>query len=434
MDSSYEAVLDFLYQQLPMFQRQGATAFKKDLTNIKALCASLHNPQDKFTSIHIAGTNGKGSTTHILSSVYQSAGFKVGVYTSPHYLDLRERIKIGNQLIPKQYVIDFIKHVKPQIQEIRPSFFELMVAMAFQYFADEKVDIAIIETGLGGRLDSTNIITPAISVITNISYDHQDMLGDTLPEIAGEKAGIIKSKVPVVIGQTQEEIISVFTDKAKSVDAPIIFSDQLWKVKVLDESIDHSIVNLYKEDKLVFENVYYDLKGDIMLKNLVTSLGVLDQWTMHYTPLESQAIIEGLREIKRQSYFLGRMQILKKENPIVLADSAHNEDGLQALFSEVRKLEYKNLHIVYGMVADKPLSKVLKHLPKEATYYAVAAKIPRAKKVEVLAEELESAGFKVKSASSVEKGKIMAIKEANSQDLVLICGSIFVVAEITEIA
>jgi len=434
MDSSYKEVLDFLYQQLPMFQRQGASAFKKDLTNIIALCDSLYNPQEKFTSIHIAGTNGKGSVTHILSSIFQSAGYKVGVYTSPHYLDLRERIKIGNKLIPKQTIVDFIDQVKPQIEIIKPSFFELMVAMAFQYFADQKVDIAIIETGLGGRLDSTNIIRPALSVITNISYDHQDMLGDTLPEIAGEKAGIIKVNVPVIIGQTQAEIASVFTGKAMLLKSPIVFADQLWKAKVIDERIDQSIVNLYKNDELVYQNINYDLKGEIMLKNLVTSIGAIDLWNAHYSPIANEAIMAGLSKIKKQTYFIGRMQVLQSSDPIIIADSAHNEDGLKALFAEVNKIKFENLHIVFGMVSDKPLSKVLKHLPKEAFYYAVAARIPRAKSAEVLKDELKKAGYKVQIAPSVEKGKKMAISEANSQDLVLICGSIFVVAEISEIA
>ena len=433
MDSSYKAVLDFLYQQLPMFQRQGSSAFKKDLTNIQALCDSLQNPQDKFTSIHIAGTNGKGTTTHILSSVFQAAGFKVGVYTSPHYLDLRERIKIGNKLISKQKVVSFIDKVKLQIERIQPSFFELMVAMAFEYFANEKVDIAIIETGLGGRLDSTNIITPALSVITNISYDHQDMLGDTLPEIASEKAGIIKEKVPVIIGQYQEEVASIFIDKAKSLQAPIIFADQESHVQLMEESIDQCIVDFYHGSEPLLQKIIYDLKGDIMLKNLVTALGTILQWNKFHQPISNEVIKKGLGNIRQKSYFLGRMQLVQKANPIILADSAHNEDGLQALFQEVAKLEFNKLHIVFGMVSDKPLSKVLKHLPKDASYYAVAANIPRAKSVDILAKELKNEGFKVQTATSVEKGKKMAISIANSHDLVLICGSIFVVAEISEL-
>lgn len=432
-ESAYEAVLDFLYRQLPMFQRQGPSAFKKDLTNITSLCEHLNNPQEKFTSIHIAGTNGKGTTTHILSSIFQSAGYKVGVYTSPHYLDLRERIKINNQLISKEAVVGFVDRLKDTIEDVKPSFFEMMVAMAFDYFANEKVDIAIIETGLGGRLDSTNVIRPALSVITNISYDHQDLLGDTLPEIAGEKAGIIKQNIPVIIGESQTEVKNVFVQKANALASPYSFADQHWKVEISDESIDQYKLDIYKEGELQYENAVLDLKGSVMLKNVVTALGTMEVWNLNYTSISKEAIIDGLSKIRKQSYFLGRMQVLG-QSPLVLADSAHNAGGLKSLFEEVNKLEFQQLHIVFGMVADKPLSKILEYLPASAIYYAVEAKIPRAKPAEILANELKHAGLIVKSADSVEKGKIQAIAEAKSDDLVLICGSIFVVAEIQEIA
>ena len=431
--NTYKEVLEFLYQQLPMFQRQGATAFKKDLTNIRLLCDAIGNPEQKFRAIHVAGTNGKGTTSHILSSIFQAAGYQVGLYTSPHYLDLRERIKINRTLISEATIIAFVNDHQALIDKIRPSFFELMVAMAFDYFAEQKVDLAIIETGLGGRLDSTNIITPALSVITNISYDHQDMLGETLPEIAIEKAGIIKSNTPVVIGQAQDEVRSVFEEKANKLNAKISFADLHWRYKIKQEHIDHYQVDIFQKDKIVFENIKVDLKGEVFLKNMITALESIYNWNQHYNSISSKDIKEGLSNIRKRTYFLGRMHVIQEE-PLMIADSAHNEDGLKALFAEVDKLDFGKLHIVFGMVSDKPLSKVLHLLPKDASYYAVAANIPRAKPSATLYDELRAAGLVVKEAQSVEKGKKLALSEANSADLVLVCGSIFVVAEIAEIA
>ena len=416
-----------------MFQRQGAAAFKKDLTNIKLLCDAIGNPEKKLKAIHIAGTNGKGTTSHILASIFQAAGYQVGLYTSPHYLDLRERIKINRKLISEKAILDFVNTNRKHIDKIQPSFFELMVAIAFDHFAKEEVDLAVIETGLGGRLDSTNIIEPALSVITNISYDHQDMLGETLPEIAGEKAGIIKIKTPVVIGQTQEEIRHVFEDKAEDVEAEISFADQHFRYEIKEEIIDHYKLNIYQNEKLLFENIKVDLKGEVFLKNMITALGSIHVWNKQEKHISKEHITVGLSNIKKRTYFLGRMHVLQQE-PLMIADSAHNEDGLTALFKEVDKISYKQLHIVFGMVSDKPLSKVLHLLPRDAIYYAVAANIPRAKASATLYEELQAAGLVVKEGQSVEKGKKLALSEANSDDLVLVCGSIFVVAEIAEIA
>ncbi len=431
--NSYEDIIKYLYEQLPMFQRHGAVAFKKDLTNIRRLCTYLGNPQDEFKSIHIAGTNGKGTTAHILSSIYQSAGLKVGVYTSPHYLDIRERIKIGNQLIEKESLIDFVVKLKPVLEDIKPSFFEMMVAMAFDYFSNQEVDLAIIETGLGGRLDSTNIISPVISVITNIGYDHQDMLGDTLVEIASEKAGIIKQGVPLVVGQKQKEVEDVFRLTADSLDTEVFFADDKWSYKIREENIDHYLLDIYEGDQLMFHLLEVDLKGEVLLKNLLTAIQTVQVWNRNQDYIGPHHLMMALSKIKQSTYFLGRMEVLSKE-PLMIADSAHNEDGLKALFAEIDKIEFKKLHIVFGMVSDKPLSKVLYLLPKKAIYYAVAAKIPRAKPSEVLYAELHKAGLDVKDGESVDNGKKMALSRANPDDLLLICGSIFVVAEIKEIA
>ena len=432
-DDTYLAVLDYLYQQLPMFQRQGAVAFKKDLTNTLKLCKVLGNPQNKFTSIHIAGTNGKGTTSHILSAIFQAAGYTVGVYTSPHYLDIRERIKINNKLIPKERLISFVEKLKPHLKDIKPSFFEMMVAMAFDYFAEEKVDIAIIETGLGGRLDSTNVLYPTLSVITNISYDHQDMLGETLSEIAAEKAGIIKSGVPVVIGETQEEIKHVFIEKASLLNAPIFFADQSWSYVIKFSGLDHYILDIIAGDKVVFSAVKVDLKGEILLKNMITAIKTVIEWNVNNAPILPQHIISGLANIRELTYFIGRMQVLGSA-PLLIADSAHNQDGLSALFSEIERLQYEQLHIVFGMVADKPIDKIIDTLPKKATYYAVAAEIPRAKPASKLFQELQIHGFDVLQGNSVENGKKMALRQSNPEDLVLICGSIFVVAELAELS
>ena len=430
--TTYKEVLNFLYQQLPMFQRQGAVAFKKDLTNIKLLCNAIGNPETKFKAIHIAGTNGKGTTSHILASIFQAAGYQVGLYTSPHYLDLRERIKINRKLISEKAILDFVNTHRKHIDTIQPSFFELMVAIAFDHLAKEEVDLAIIETGLGGRLDSTNIIEAALSVITNISYDHQDMLGETLAEIAGEKAGIIKSNTPVIIGQTQEEIRHVFEDKANEKVANISFADQNFAFEIKQENIDHYILDVIHNDKRIYKDIKIDLKGEVFLKNMLTALQTVYVWNKQEAVIAKEHILAGLSNIKKRTYFLGRMQVLQQK-PLMIADSAHNEDGLKALFKEVDKRKYKQLHIVFGMVSDKPLSKVLHLLPTNAVYYAVAADIPRAKPSLTLYEELQSAGLVVKEAKSVEKGKNKALSAANPEDLVLVCGSIFVVAEIAEI-
>ncbi len=269
---TYQETLDYLFSQLPMFQRQGAMAFKKDLTNIRLLCAELDNPQDKFPSIHIAGTNGKGSVTHLLGAIFQAAGYKVGLYTSPHYKDFRERIKINGTYISESYVINFVQNYKDHFNKIKPSFFEITVAMAFDYFASEKVDIAIIETGLGGRLDSTNIITPLLSVITNIGLDHIQFLGETLPEIAGEKAGIIKENIPVVIGEKHPETESVFRKKAKEQNAPIYFAEENFNFKLKKETYEKIIGEFYLQDEIYIKNIEINLSGKFQNKNITTAI------------------------------------------------------------------------------------------------------------------------------------------------------------------
>jgi len=339
---NYQEVQDYLFSQLPMYQRQGVSAFKKNLDNIIALCEVLGNPQEQFRSIHIAGTNGKGSVSHIMAAGLQANGYSVGMYTSPHYKDYRERIKINAQLIPEQEVISFVENHRSDFNRIQPSFFEITVAMAFQHFANQKVDVAIIETGLGGRLDSTNIISPLLSVITNISMDHQSMLGDTLTQIAGEKAGIIKPSIPVVIGEYQGEIHQVFVDKAKEEDTKLTCASH-------SSALEHTSKEQYhfsikgSDWNLDFEAIS---AAPYQLKNYQTALYALYHLQSHFD-LHLNKISEGLADITQLTYYIGRWMRLQ-DHPTVIVDSAHNEAGIQHLTEKLSEMDYDHLHIVFG--------------------------------------------------------------------------------------
>ncbi len=428
MIRTYQQALDFIYAKLPMFQRQGPVAYKKDLTNTIKLCKLAGNPQKEIKCIHIAGTNGKGTTTHIIAAGLQAQGYKVGVYTSPHYKDFRERIKINGMYIPSKYVTRFIQQYHDEIEEIQPSFFEVTVAMAFSYFRDQKVDYAVIETGLGGRLDSTNIISPMMSVITNISYDHQNLLGDTLVEIAGEKAGIIKSDIPVVIGETQEEIKNVFINKAKQANANITFADQ--HIKVLEEKSNNGdkYYNMYQDDKLLKSKVKTSLAGPFQIKNIITAIYSLKKLGEH-VQLDWDKIWTFLPNMTHQTKYLGRWQILNDE-PRIIADSAHNEGGLSIVLHEISNLPYEKIHFVLGFVNDKDLNKILKLFPQKAKYYWAKANIPRGLDANSLCEMGDDQGLKGKSYTSVKKALSAAKMSAKTSDLIYVGGSIFVVAEV----
>jgi len=430
VDQQFEATLAFLYQQLPMYQRVGPTAFKKDLTNILALCEHLKQPQEQFPSIHLAGTNGKGSTAHILAAMLQAGDRKVGIYTSPHYKDFRERIKINGQLVSKQFIVDFVEQHRPIFEEIKPSFFEITVAMAFQYFALQKVDIAIIETGLGGRLDSTNIITPILSIITNIGYDHQQFLGETLPEIAAEKAGIIKPYVPVLIGEEHPETMPVFEKKAEQEKAPLHTADTLVTIKEKEVDGEHTIYSGMASE-LDFEELYVNLHGGYQTNNVRTALAAVD--ILNYRdiepPIEHWDIVNGLADLKKMTYFIGRWQRLST-SPTILCDSAHNKDGLKIVMEQVQKLNYKHLHIVFGMVNDKDPKQILSLLPSSALYYFAKANIPRGLDADKLQQEAASCGLKGKSYVSVINALAAAKRAAGKEDLIYVGGSIFVVAEV----
>jgi dihydrofolate synthase/folylpolyglutamate synthase len=425
---AYQQVLDFLYAQLPMFHRIGALAYKKDLGNTLALLDFLGNPQQKFQSIHVGGTNGKGSTSHMLSAILQARGFKTGLYVSPHYRDFRERIKINGQYISRQFIIDFVEKMKPIIAEIQPSFFELTVAMAFEYFAHKKVEIAVIEVGLGGRLDSTNVITPVLSVITNISYDHMQFLGDTLPEIAREKAGIIKPGVPVVIGETHPESAPVFIAKAQAEQSPIVFADQHFRAKILTADLHHTHFVVQEDGQLRYPNLLVQLHGDYQVLNLQT---VLQAATMLPTSwgINDQVIVQGLKKLTDLTRFMGRWQVLGQA-PLIIADSAHNEAGLQVAMRQVRRLPYQHLHVVIGVVKDKDLAKMLPLLPEQATYYFAKPDIPRGLAAEQLQKAAAEQNRKGRAYTSVKNAFKAAKRRAKPQDLIYVGGSIFVLAEI----
>lgn len=387
-----------------MYQRQGKTAFKKDLTNTLALAEHLKNPHKKFKAIHVAGTNGKGSTSHMLASILQEAGYKVGLYTSPHLKDYRERIKVNGKELPEQYVIDFIGQNKPFLEQQGLSFFEMTVGLAFDYFAFAEVDIAVIEVGLGGRLDSTNIITPEVSVITNIGLDHTQFLGETLPEIAFEKAGIIKNGVPVVIGEKQEQTTSVFNKIAKERGATLAFAEAI-----------------------VATNYKTDLLGSYQVKNTKTAVATIKQ--LKGFEVTEESIQNGLLNVVKNTNLQGRWQVLQ-QNPTVICDTAHNTEGLTYVLSQLKKQEYKNLHIVLGVVSDKNLTTVLPLFPKKAAYYFCKPDIPRGLNAEVLQEQAVAFMLKGDVYNSVNEAYKSALQKASTNDLIYVGGSTFVVAEI----
>jgi dihydrofolate synthase / folylpolyglutamate synthase len=413
---TYAATLDYLYAQLPMYQRVGAAAYKKDLANTLALCEHLGNPHRLFPSIHVGGTNGKGSVSHMLAALCQAQGLKTGLYTSPHYKDFRERIKIDGQYIPRRRVSDFVEKHRAFIETLQPSFFELTVALAFDYFAAEQVDIAIIEVGLGGRLDSTNVITPLLSVITNISYDHMNLLGDTLPLIAAEKAGIIKPGVPVVIGETHPESAPVFLKKAAEVQAPIVFADAHFRAEQRERSHWKStIYDVFKNDQPYLSGLEVQAAGPFQAKNLAT---VLQAW-------------ESLTR------FMGRWQVIG-HNPTVLCDSAHNEAGIRLAFEKISQhltphpslLTPHSLHIVTGFVNDKDVGNILRLFPTEARYYFAKADIPRGLDAAALRDQAAACGLRGRAYVSVKNALRAARRKARPEDLVVVIGSIFVVAEV----
>lgn len=400
---TYQETLNWMFAQLPMYQRQGKTAFKKDLTNIIALSNELKNPEKKFKTIHVGGTNGKGSTSHMIASILQEAAYKVGLYTSPHLKNFTERIRINGKEIPKDNVVEFITNNKAFLESQSLSFFEMTVGMAFNYFAKEQVDIAVIEVGLGGRLDSTNIITPEVSVITNIGLDHTQFLGETLPEIAFEKAGIIKKNTPVIIGERQKEIENVFIAKAVECGSNLFFaSDSIKEYKT-------------------------DLLGDYQSKNTKTAVQTIKQ--LKEFNVSEENIKNGLLNVVKNTNLKGRWQVLQ-ENPKVICDTAHNKEGLTYTLNQLKKESFKNLHIVLGVVSDKNLEEILPMFPKNATYYFCKPNIPRGLSEENLQKQANKFNIKGEVFGSVNQAFEESVSRATKNDVIYIGGSTFVVAEI----
>lgn len=429
---TYRDTIDYLYRQLPMFQRVGPIAYKKDLTNTLALCEHLGNPHNRFKSIHVGGTNGKGSVSHMLAAVCQAAGLKTGLYISPHYKDFRERIKVNGAYIPRRRVVEFVEKNLKTIESIEPSFFELCVAMAFDHFAREKVDVAIVEVGLGGRLDSTNIITPLLSIITNISYDHQNLLGDTLAEIAGEKAGIVKPGIPVVIGETQPDSAPIFEKKAAEAGAPVVFADRHFEVVEKDTTDwESNTYKVFKNGQTYLENLEVAAAGPFQTRNIAT---VLQAWELLQAAglpkiPDAAALRKGLAELRTFTRFMGRWQILGT-GPLVLCDSAHNEAGLRIAFERIRSMPFRKLHIVTGFVNDKDVTKTLGYFPVNARYYFAKADIPRGLEATVLQEKAAGFGLQGRAYTSVRNALKAARRAAAPEDMIVVIGSIFVVAEV----
>lgn len=426
---NYQQTLDYIFTRLPMFSRIGAAAYKADLSNTIRLCKSLDNPQHKFKSIHIAGTNGKGSVSHMLAAIFQTAGYKTGLYTSPHLKDFRERIKVNGEMIAEQAVIDFTEHIQPLIEEIEPSFFEITVAMAFDHFVKEQVDIAIIETGLGGRLDSTNIIIPELSIITNIGWDHMNLLGDTLEKIAAEKAGIIKEDVPVVISELIPETKKVFEETALAKNAPLYIASHNRQVTDWKWENHQLVITVAKEYSPDHKEYQLDLPGIYQAKNL---LAVLEACQLLHTKgwqITDDIIHTALRKVKKLTGLHGRWEIVHT-NPSVVLDVAHNVDGIKQLLQQVELTEHYQLHIVMGMVKDKEVEKVLALFPKEAHYYFTRAHIPRSLPENELAAKAATLQLKGETFPDVNKALHKALEKAKPEDLIIICGSVFLVGEV----
>lgn len=422
--TTFEETLQYLYANLPIFQRVGAAAYRKDLTNTIRLCEAIGNPQNSLQTVHVGGTNGKGSTSHMLASVLQSSGYKTGLYTSPHLKNFTERIKVNGAEITPEYVIQFVNRIRPHIETLHPSFFEITVAMAFDYFASVHVDIAVIEVGLGGRLDSTNIITPVVSLITNIGNDHKDLLGDTPEKIATEKAGIIKHSVPVVVSEWQENVKEVFQLKAAKENAPLYIASNEYHSNWMEGKLW-----VRKNNDVYISDLLLPLKGQYQTKNVAGVLKVCDLLVDRNFNISKESIIEGLEKTVEQTGLKGRWQKLG-EFPLVVCDTGHNEDGIKEVMTQVALQSFTHLHIVWGMVKDKDIDTILRLLPAQAHYYFCQAQIPRSMDAHELQTRAARWGLKGKVIPSVNEAIRIAKSYALESDFIFIGGSTFVVAEI----
>ncbi len=426
---TYPETLDFLFSRLPMFHRIGAAAYKADLKNTLQLCELLNHPEKKFKSIHIAGTNGKGSTSHMLAAIFQSAGFKTGLYTSPHLVDFRERIRINGKMIPEDVVTLFVEKYKSVFEKIDLSFFEWTVGLCFDYFTREKVEIAIIETGLGGRLDSTNVIVPELSLITNISLDHTNLLGKTVREIAAEKAGIIKKGVPVLIGEVNEEVNGIFIQRAKEMNSKIYIASENSNVITVGNTASIQTFDVKMNNGEEYNNLELDLTGNYQLKNIPGVLSAAGEMQRQGWKISKQNIYDALKNVKGLTGLSGRWQMIG-EKPLTICDVAHNEAGIKEIISQLSRMSFKQLHFVLGMVNDKDVAGVLSLLPKNAIYYFCKAKIPRALETTELKSKADQFGLRGNAYRSVADALLAAQNAAADEDVVFVGGSTFVVAEV----
>ena len=424
---TYQSTVDYLYTALPMYQRVGAAAYKADLKNTVELCQALDNPQHKFKSIHVGGTNGKGSSAHMIAAILQSEGYKTGLYTSPHLKEFTERIKINGVEIPPGFVVDFVQRIKPLIEALHPSFFEITVAMCFDYFARQQVDFAVIEVGLGGRLDSTNVICPVVSLITNIGYDHKDLLGDTLDLIAGEKAGIIKPNGIAVISERQKEVEEVFINKARTVGSALHFAEDTFAIDRLDQAAEGFVVR--RAGEVIFPSLFPELKGGYQKKNLVGVLKAMEALEMAGYRVSKKAIEKGITKTITLTGLKGRWQQLG-EAPKIYCDTAHNAEGMQEVLKMIASLSYGSLHIVLGVVKDKDPAGVLSLMPRQTHYYFCQAAIPRALPAHVLCAQASRFGLKGSVVPDVNEAIGEAKAAAAPSDLIFVGGSTYVVAEI----
>ncbi len=427
---NYQEAYRYLYQTLPMYQRIGKAAYKEGMGNAYLLDEYFQHPHKDFRTIHVAGTNGKGSVSHMIASVLQECGYKVGLYTSPHLLDYRERIKVNGEWIDKNFIVDFIKWHQEKFETIQPSFFEISVFMALEYFRTRQVDFAVIEVGLGGRLDTTNVILPEVSVITNIGFDHMEFLGNTLEKIAGEKAGIIKEHIPVVIGEYQEECARIFIHAAENKKAPWLFADEFYtckfSTKTLHNTMKHHITSVKDETKSI--EIETDLLGFYQQKNIITSLCVLNELKTIAKRVKKIHILEGLKHVTQTTGLMGRWQMISSR-PLTICDVAHNEQGILQVIEQIRNTPYKQLHLILGFVQDKDVRKLLNLFPDEAIYYYTQSGVPRSmnhKDLKNLADSIEKPGSSYKS---VRNAYVEARQKADAHDLIFIGGSSFVVAD-----
>lgn len=426
---TYADVLKYLFELLPMYQRVGSSAIKKDLSNTLQLCEHLRSPQMSYSSIHVGGTNGKGSSAHSIAAVLQAAGYKTGLYTSPHLKDFSERIRVNGRPIPEENVIDFVEKHRQFLERLKPSFFEMTVGLAFQHFEEEKVDIAVIEVGLGGRLDSTNVITPVVSLITNIGLDHTDMLGETLTEIAYEKAGIIKPGVPIVIGNHTDETLTVFKNKAHQTRSPIVLASQLYRVEPEVLTDTYQQFSVYRQNLRYYNHLRLSLLGSYQRKNIPGILATLDNLPKNSFKITEQDIRKGLQNVRELTGLKGRWQVLSVA-PIIVADTGHNSEAFREIVNQISQYSFRQLHLVLGFVQGKPVKDIFELLPKNAKYYFCEPNVPRAMSVDIISSVADKFDLDYIVVPKVNDALDIATNETREDDFIFVGGSSFVVAEL----